>query len=84
LKDGFDWSDARLQFAVREPFPSHTTGTNLVFGEISNSNKMVVESSMPENGVIFSDGIEQDYLSFNSGCVVTIFVSKKSGALVVT
>ncbi len=27
---------------------------------------------MPENGVIFSDGIESDYLNFNSGTVTTI------------
>lgn len=26
---------------------------------------------MPESGVILSDGIEQDYLPFNAGCVAS-------------
>ena len=37
---------------------------------------------MPENGVIFSDGIEQDYLQFNSGIEATITVADKKGQLV--
>jgi hypothetical protein len=38
---------------------------------------------MPENGVIFSDGIESDYLQFNSGIEATITVAEKKGHLVV-
>jgi hypothetical protein len=38
---------------------------------------------MPENGVIFSDGIEADYLEFNSGTQATITVAEKQGRLVV-
>jgi hypothetical protein len=38
---------------------------------------------MAENGVIFSDGIEKDFLEFNSGTKATIGVAEKHGALVV-
>lgn len=82
LEQGFAWHDERLQFAVREPFPSRKTGTKLVFGEVTPKKNLQIESLMPENGVIFSDGIEQDFLAFNSGCITTIGVSKTKGLLV--
>jgi NAD kinase len=82
LDRGYAWHERWLNFAVREPFPSKTTGTQLAFGKITENNPMVVESAMPENGVIFSDGIEHDYLNFNSGCKVTIEVARKVGKLV--
>jgi len=82
LMDGFSWDDRRLQFAVREPFPSQTTGVNLVFGEIRKDNSLTLESLMPENGVIFSDGVEQDFIPFNSGCLLSIGLAKHQGALV--
>ena len=44
---------------------------------------MILTSAMPENGVIFSDGIENDFLSFNSGMKATITIADKSGHLVV-
>jgi hypothetical protein len=37
---------------------------------------------MPENGVIFSDGIESDFLTFNSGIVANISVSERVGHLI--
>ena len=83
LVQGFAWHEERLQFTVREPFPSRTTGTQLVFGEVTETKKLLLESYMPEHGVIFSDGIEQDFLSFNSGCLVSIGVAKTKGRLVV-
>lgn len=82
LLDGFAWDAKRLQFTVREPFPSKTTGTNLVFGGITVHTPLRLESHMPEQGVIFSDGIEADYLGFNSGMVVTVGVAKTQGCLV--
>ncbi|MGZ0080555.1 sugar kinase [Methylomonas sp. YC3] len=83
LKDGFAWHEQRLQFTVREPFPSRTTGTSLVFGSITPDTPLKLESQMPENGVIFSDGIETDYLAFNSGTVVTINLAATQGQLIV-
>jgi hypothetical protein len=38
---------------------------------------------MPVNGVIFSDGIESDFLQFNSGAVVTIGIAEEKAVLVV-
>lgn len=82
LLNGFAWDAERLQFTVREPFPSKTTGVNLVFGAISPKTPLRLESQMPEHGVIFSDGIEADYLAFNSGTIVTVGVAKTQGCLV--
>lgn len=82
LSNGFSWDQQSLYFAVREPFPSLTTGTDLAFGQVDLENKLVLESMMPEQGVIFSDGIESDFLAFNAGCSVTIGISDKIGRLV--
>lgn len=82
LSAGFAWEDERLQFAVREPFPSHTTGVELVFGAVTKTRELTLESRMPESGVVFSDGIEQDYIAFNSGCILSIKVADVKGALI--
>ncbi|MBL4761355.1 MAG: sugar kinase [Gammaproteobacteria bacterium] len=84
LERGFAWSEERLHFAVREPFPSNTTGTDIVFGEVSNSKPLKIESLMPENGVVFSDGIEEDFLNFNSGCMLSVNIANTRGLLVTT
>lgn len=52
---------------MREPFPSKNTKADIVFGKITRDVPLKIVSSMPENGVIFSDGIESDYIQFNSG-----------------
>jgi hypothetical protein len=72
-----------LRFAVREPFPSRESAAKLVFGEISARSPLPLSSRMPENGVIFSDGIEADFLEFNSGTTAVITVAEKQGRLVV-
>lgn len=77
------WDANYLYFSVREPFPSKTTGTELVFGRVSGNSPLKILSQMPENGVIFSDGIESDYILFNSGIEATISVAEKKGHLVV-
>ena len=77
------WSARRLYFTVREPFPSRSSQADLVFGEISEDHPLTIRSLMPENGVIFSDGIEQDFIEFNSGAVATISLANVSGNLVV-
>ncbi|MBE7437307.1 MAG: NAD+ kinase [Spirochaetales bacterium] len=61
------WEDRRLIFAVREPFLSKWSQANIVTGEIQEEETLVVESHMAEEGVIFSDGILEDYIEFNSG-----------------
>lgn len=77
------WDSDYLYFSVREPFPSKTSKTNIVFGKITKGTPLKVLSQMSENGVIFSDGIESDYLQFNSGLEAKITVAEKKGHLVV-
>ena len=69
--------------AVREPFPSKTSQVSLVYGRLTRSEKLSIRSLMPENGVIFSDGIESDRLDFNSGTEVQITVADRTGRLIV-
>ena len=82
LKD-FRWESNYLYYSVREPWPSKTSGAGLVFGKITPKGPLNLLSQMPENGVIFSDGIEADYLEFNSGTRAVIGVADKKGRLVV-
>jgi NAD kinase len=77
------WDSPELRFAVREPFPSRTSQTNLVCGRVTASDRLRLRSLMPENGVIFSDGIEADRLDFNSGTEAQITVAERQGRLVV-
>lgn len=77
------WDADRLHFTVREPFPSKRSASTLVYGQIDGSARLTLVSQMPENGVIFSDGIEADYLEFNSGIVVNLGVAEKKGHLVI-
>lgn len=78
------WDDGRLTFVVREPFPSRSTRTDIVFGEIAERDDFRILSKMPGNGVIFSDGIEADAIEFNAGTEVTIRTAPQRGTLVVT
>lgn len=80
---GFNWNADLLYYTVREPYPSRSTAASLVFGQIKKGIKMTVHSLMPENGVIFSDGVESDFLEFNSGMEATISIAEKKGQLVV-
>jgi NAD kinase len=77
------WDTPYLQFAVREPFPSMVTQTSLVFGRVERDAPLELRSLMPEHGVIFSDGIESDFLQFTSGMQATIRVAERQGQLVV-
>jgi hypothetical protein len=68
---------------VREPFPSRTTRASLVFGKITLETPLKITSHMAKNGVIFSDGIESDFLEFNSGSTAVVTIAEKKGLLVV-
>ncbi len=76
------WSDRQFAWVVREPFASRTTGVEMVAGMIEESMSLRMESLMPQQGVIFSDGIENDFLEFNSGVVVEIAVAPQKTRLV--
>jgi hypothetical protein len=74
--------DNELLFAVREPFKSIRTQTGITAGIIAQQNHLKIESLMPTSGVIFSDGIEADFLRFNSGSIATIGIANETAQLV--
>ena len=77
------WEDRRLAWVVREPFESKHSKAGLVAGTLDEPEELVLESLMPESGVIFSDGIEEDFLEFNSGSSVRFRLAKLQAKLVV-
>ena len=78
----FEKDAKHLMFAVREPFVSRTSQANIVIGKIHEDEILKIESNMPRNGIIFSDGIQQDYLDFNSGTIAEIGIAKQKAVLV--
>ena len=74
--------DNQLMFAVREPFASKKTKVETAAGLITGQSKLVIQSFMPTNGLIFSDGIESDFLKFNSGAIATIGIAEEKANLV--
>jgi NAD kinase len=76
------WNSDRLWLAVREPFPSKVSQNHLVFAQIHPEEKLVLSSQMPDNGVIFSDGIESDYLTFNAGSIAHISLAERKTQLI--
>jgi NAD kinase len=79
LRDNFAFDSAAsyLYFSVREPFESRTSQANLIFGRLDEGTELVIESQMPQGGVIFSDGIEADHIEFPSGLVARVGVAEK-------
>lgn len=77
------WEADELRFVVREPYPSRTTQADLIYGRISAGDIFQVTSKMPVNGVIFSDGMEEDAITFNSGIIITVGLADRKGRLVV-
>ena len=76
------WEENKLVFIVREPFQSKYSSISLTAGFITNDVKLRVESLMPSNGLIFSDGIEADFLKFNSGSIVEIGIAKQKAMII--
>ncbi|MBX3723223.1 MAG: NAD(+)/NADH kinase [Turneriella sp.] len=76
------WSSPELIYAVREPFISKQSQAAMVWGIIDGRNPLMVESRMAQSGVIFSDGIERDFLHFNSGAIATVGVAAEKARLV--
>jgi hypothetical protein len=76
------WDARELVFAVREPFPSKASQAELVYGRVNEAHPLVIRSRMPDSGVIFSDGIEADFLRFTAGMQATITLAPTLGCLV--
>lgn len=81
-KNEFAWDADYLYFSVREPWPSKISTAEMAFGKVTRAEPLQILSQMPENGVIFSDGIERDYVEFNAGAQATITVGDRRGHLV--
>jgi len=77
-----DWEDPRLLFAVREPFKSRHSGIDLAAGLIEAGQDLVVESRMPSGAVLYSDGVDHDFLNFNSGAIARIRKAARCASLV--
>lgn len=77
------WGDEQLTFVVREPYPSRSTQAGIVFGKIDVTDEFQIVSNMPMNGVVFSDGMEEDAIEFNSGTEIIVKIADKKGCLVV-
>ena len=53
-----------------------------MWGEVRAKEALEVVSQMPQEGLIFSDGVEADYLSFGSGAIASISVAEEKARLV--
>lgn len=77
------WDDDNLYFAVREPYASVSSGAELVFGRLSPEAPLTIESKMGEKGIIFSDGMQSDYLEFNHSVTSTFTLAQAKGRVLV-
>lgn len=77
------WEDPQLVWAVREPFRSKHSDAELIAGLLDEGTELVIGSQMPTGGVIFSDGMEADFLEFNSGAIARFSPSGQRAHLVV-
>jgi hypothetical protein len=83
-RDGyrFDPTADELRFCVREPFVSRTSAAGLVTGRLGPGDVLKITSQMPQNGVIFGDGVEADFLRLDSGTTATIGLAERRLRLV--
>jgi hypothetical protein len=75
------WSSQELVFVVREPFISKHSAANVSGGILKAGQSLTLESRMPAGGTIFSDGIESDFLLFNSGSIAKIQKAKEKALI---
>jgi NAD kinase len=75
--------EPRLAWFVREPWPSDATGVGLDHGWLAAGDRLAVASEMPEDGVVFADGIESDRLEFVAGQTVRLGLAETALSLVV-
>lgn len=76
------WDSPDLLFVVREPFISRHSSAEIVAGYLHERQALVLESRMATEGIIFSDGVESDYLAFNAGSIATIRAARETARLV--
>ena len=76
-----DPQERAVAYFIREPFASKSTGASMRVGKIG-VRPLTVISHMNEGGVIFADGVEQDFLTFDWGLTVTLKASQHALQLV--
>lgn len=75
--------DAReLVFAVDAAFRTNWTSATKVHGIVHEGQSLEITSSMPEGGMIWSDGMWDDPLFFNEGVTATFGIAKERAYLV--
>lgn len=77
-----DPKERRAAFFAREPWPSRTSGCDIAAGEIPPDDELIILSRLNEGGVIFADGIEQDFLPFDWGIEARVGLAQKTLKLV--
>ncbi|MEM9344604.1 MAG: hypothetical protein AAGA87_16305 [Pseudomonadota bacterium] len=77
IAHSFAATEPTAAFFTREPWPSRHSTATLRTGEITANETLSVTSRQNEGGVIFADGIEQDFLCFDWGATATIHVAEK-------
>lgn len=65
-----------LAFFVREAWKSRVTGDSVVHGLVGEGQSLQITSEMNSGGVVFGDGIEDDFLAFDWGRVASIRVAE--------
>ena len=75
--------ERRMVFFVREAWPSIATGTRITEGNLLPQAALTVTSEMNDGGVIFGDGIEDDYLRFDWGTTAEVRLADRRLELVV-
>lgn len=76
-------AEKRMVFFVREAWPSVATGTRITEGSLLPGETLKVTSEMNAAGVIFGDGIEDDYLRFDWGTTAEVRLAERRLELVV-
>ncbi len=76
-----DPQERAVGYFVREPFPSIATGTQLRAGKLEGRG-LSITSRMNDGGVVFADGMEQDFIGFDWGRKITIGPADRALCLV--
>ena len=65
-------------FFAREPWPSRNSGCALRSGIVDARHSLRITSRINEGGVIFADGIEQDFLTFDWGTSADVTIADQT------
>jgi hypothetical protein len=76
-----DPQERAIGWFVREPFPSVATGSSMRAGKLGEQS-LILTSHMNDGGVIFADGIEQDFLQFDWGRRLEVTVAPNALSMI--